>query len=129
VSLKDLKFSKLILAALFILTPLLGWLIFGERGLLHLYRAELDRQEYMDRIRSLAEENRAMLAEIERLRSDMKYIEHLARKELNMVKNNETVYRFGEQTRRPAPPGPEATEEDIGAGNDAGSKIPDRQPR
>jgi len=113
VSVKGLKISRLVLIALCVFTPLLGWLVFGERGLLHLYRAEIERQEHMDRIRILTEENKAMMDEIERLRNDMKYIEHLARKELNMVKENETVYRFGDQA------GTEAGAHGTEAGNDA----------
>jgi cell division protein FtsB len=122
VSIKNLNLSKLILIAFCMLIPLFSWLIFGERGLLHLYHAELDRQEYMDRIRSLAEENQALLAEIQRLRNDMKYVELLARKELNMVKENETVYRLGGSA------GHKNAANEIGAGNDSESGIPGRHP-
>lgn len=129
-SIKDLELSKLSLIALCVLAPLLGWLILGERGLLQLYHAEIERQEHLEKIRSLAEENRAMLAEIERLRSDMKYIESLARKELNMVKENETIYRFGNpigQASRTVES--ETAGKGTGADDYAGSRIPDRQPR
>ena len=56
----------------------------------------MERQAYLDNIRLLAEENRALLDEIHRLRSDMKYVESVARKELNLVKENEVIYRFEE---------------------------------
>jgi len=94
-----MKVSRLIIIALCALLPLLGWVIFGERGLLQLYHAELERQEHIERIHGLAEENRALMAEIERLRNDMEYIEYMARRELNMVRENETVYRFGNPAR------------------------------
>jgi cell division protein FtsB len=124
VSVKKWNFSKLILAAACILGPLLGWLVFGERGLLHLYRAELDRQEYIERIKQLSEQNQAMLDEIENLRNDMEYIEHLARTELNMVKKNEIIYRFGGQSGRPALAAPEDSEKIAGVEIDAESEIP-----
>lgn len=122
-NIRNLNLSRMILIAACVLAPLLGWLIFGERGLLHLYHAELDRQEHMERIRVLAEENRAMMAEIERLRNDMKYIEYIARKELNMVKPNETVYRFRNSADRPeGPADPETAANEIGADDDSGSR-------
>ncbi len=76
------------------LAPLLAWLGFGDNGLIHLYHKEMERQARVETIRQLAEENQSMLEEIRRLRTDMKYIESVARKELNLIKQNEIVYRF-----------------------------------
>lgn len=127
---KNLKLSRMILISIGVLAPLMVWLIFGERGLLHLYHAELERQEHMERIRTLAEENRAMMAEIERLRNDMKYIEQLARKELNMVKPNETIYRFRNSADRPEDlADTETSTKDLGADDDSGSRSRGRQAR
>ena len=82
------------------LGPLLAWLGFGDRGLFHLYRKEMERQAYVEKIRSLAEENQKMLEEIHRLRSDLNYVESVARKELNLIKPNELVYRFNDKKKR-----------------------------
>ncbi|MDY6973829.1 MAG: septum formation initiator family protein [Thermodesulfobacteriota bacterium] len=76
---------------------ILAWLGFGERGLIHLYRTEMERQEYVDRIRQLADENEVLLEEVRRLRTDMEYVESVARKQLNLVKPNEVVYRFSNE--------------------------------
>jgi len=124
VSVKKWNLSKLILAAACILGPLLGWLVFGERGFLHLYRAEQERQEYIEKIRQLSEQNQIMLDEIEKLRNDMDYIEHLARTELNMVKKNEIIYKFGERPERSAPSAQEDSEKMIGVAVDAESGLP-----
>jgi cell division protein FtsB len=80
--------------------PLLAWLGFGERGLIQLYRKEIERQAYVEKIRRLAEENQKMLEEIHRLRTDLSYVEAVARKELNLVKPNELVYRFNHEKER-----------------------------
>ena len=80
--------------------PLVAWLGFGNQGLVQLYRKEMERQAYVDTIRQLAEENQSMLEEIRRLRTDMKYVESVARKELNFVKQNEIVYRFDNDNTR-----------------------------
>lgn len=97
---KKKKFWKIPLIILCFLVPILVWLAFGERGLIHLYRTEMERQVYIDRIRQLAEENQALLEEIHRLRTDMKYVESVARKELNLIKQNEIVYRFDKEKNR-----------------------------
>jgi cell division protein FtsB len=124
VSVKKWNFPKLILVAACILGPLLGWLVFGERGLLHLYRAELERQEYIEKIRQLSEQNEIMLREIEELRNNMEYIEHLARTELNMVKKNEIIYKFGEPSDRPGATTAKDSEEPNGEKIHDGSELP-----
>ena len=97
---KKKRFLKFALIFLCFLGPLLAWLGFGDRGLIHLYRKEMERQAYVDTIRRLAEENQTMLEEINRLRTDMEYVESVARKELNLIKENEIVYRFDKNNTR-----------------------------
>lgn len=74
-----------------------AWLCFGDRGFIHLYRTEMDRQSHMARIRQLAEENQALLEEVHRLRNDMQYVESVVRKELNLIKKNQVIYRFAKE--------------------------------
>jgi len=81
----------------FFLAPIIYWLSFGEHGFVHLYRTEMKRQAYLARIQKLAEKNQALMEEVQRLRKDMKYVETVARDELNLVKKNEVIYRFREQ--------------------------------
>ena len=87
-----LKFSLL---ALLFLGLLVAWLGFGERGFIHLYRMDRERQTYLERINTLERENRELLDEIQRLRSDRDYVENLGRRELGLVKEDELMYRFG----------------------------------
>ena len=86
---------------LLIVSCLLGsigvWLCFGDRGLIHLYRTEMDRQIHLDKIRQLAAENQVLLEEVHRLRTDMEYVESVARRELNLIKKNEVIYRFARE--------------------------------
>jgi len=93
------KLWKYILISLAILAPFFAWLGFGERGLFHLYRTEMERQMYIDRIYLLAEENQSLLEEVNRLGTDMEYVESLARNDLNLVKPNEIVYRFKKEKK------------------------------
>jgi len=89
-----LKFSFL---ALIFLGLIAAWLGFGERGFIHLYRMEKDRQAYLLKIERLEKENQQLLEEINRLRSDKAYIESVARRELGLIKDNETIYRFNKK--------------------------------
>ena len=70
------------------------WLGFGERGFIHLYRMEKERQAYVHEIQKLEQENRELLEEINRLHSDREYIESQGRRELGLVKEGEVLYRF-----------------------------------
>ena len=83
------------------LAPVMAWLGFGEQGLIHLYRTEMERKAYVARIHKLAEENQALLEEVHRLRTDMEYIESVARKELSLIKKNEIIVRFDKKETRP----------------------------
>jgi cell division protein FtsB len=87
-----LKFSLL---ALLFLGLVLAWLGFGERGFIHLYRMDRERQTYLEKINKLERENRELLDEIQRLRSDREYVENLGRREMGLVKEDEIMYRFG----------------------------------
>jgi cell division protein FtsB len=88
---KAFRFTAL--GLLFILLMAL-WLGFGERGFIHLYRMEEERQEYAQKIQELERENRELLDEVDRLRSDRNYIEAQGRRELGLVKEGEILYRF-----------------------------------
>jgi len=72
----------------------MAWLGFGERGFINLHRIETERQAHLERIRLLNEENQALLNEINRLRTDLEYAESVARRELNLIRENEVIFRF-----------------------------------
>jgi cell division protein FtsB len=80
-----------------------AWLGFGERGFIHLYRMEKDRQAHMERIRKLEKENQTLLEEIRRLHTDRQYLESVARTELGLVKDDEILYRFSREEEKPPP--------------------------
>jgi len=87
-------FLKLSLLALLFVGLVAAWLGFGERGFIHLYRMDRERQAYLERIDNLERENRELLDEIQRLRSDREYVENLGRRDLGLVKDDELMYRF-----------------------------------
>ncbi|MEK7841998.1 MAG: septum formation initiator family protein [Deltaproteobacteria bacterium] len=68
--------------------------IFGDRGLVRIYKLSKERDSIKTYNEKIKEENTAMRDEIKRLKTDDKYIETIARKELGMVGKNELVYQF-----------------------------------
>ncbi len=75
-----------------------AWLWFGEGGFVRLYRSEAERQACIERIHNLAAENQELLNEVHLLRTDMQYLESVARRNLNLIKENEVVYRFDNES-------------------------------
>lgn len=84
----------------------MAWLGLGKTGFLNLYRMERERQSSLLQIQQLAQENQALLDEINRLRTDPEYIESVAKRELGLIKRNEVIYRFS-QEKKPAEKGPQ----------------------
>lgn len=94
------RLLKKILVAAGILAVVTAWLGFGESGFLHLYRMGAERREATERIRLLAGQNQALMEEINQLRTDLAYVESVARKELGLVRPNEVIYRFKREENR-----------------------------
>jgi len=99
-SVRSRKLVRLFLASLFIIGSVVVWLAFGQHGFIHLYRVGKERQACEQRIKKLVEENQALFDEIQRLRTDPEYVEHVVRKELGFVRENEIIYRF-QETKKP----------------------------
>lgn len=87
---------------IFFLGLIIGWLGFGERGFIHLYKMDKEREAYLEKIGELEQENQSLLEEIRRLRSDKEYIESVARSELGLIKDGEILYRFVRE-KKPVP--------------------------
>lgn len=106
---KVLKLALLILFLCFII----GWLSFGERGFIHLYKMDNEREAYLKRISDLEQEHQSLLEEIKRLRTDKAHIESLARRELGLIKDDEILYRFVREKERHPPTEPEEDNDQI----------------
>ena len=78
-----------------------GSAILGSDGLTRLLHLRAERQELGQAAVERLQANAALRAEIERLRSDPKYLESLARKRLGLVKPDEMAYRFRDADTEP----------------------------
>ena len=82
---------------LIIFVLLMGGLItFGNRGIVDNYRMKQKLNAVMKVNHEINLENTALKKTITLLRSDLSYIEMLARKDLGMVKKGDLVYRMSQ---------------------------------
>ena len=88
------SFVKGLVLVLCLMILLVAWLGLSKRGILRVYKMDLERQKYIDRIRALKKENKELLEEIRRLKKDPDYVERVARQELGLIRDNEVIYRF-----------------------------------
>ena len=92
------------LVALVLLNVLLV-IIFGDRGLVEVNRLKEERSRLLRDNRDLKAKNLSLHREIERLKTDSEYIEHVARQELGMIGRDEVIVRFntpdGKKADRP----------------------------
>ncbi|WP_449244560.1 FtsB family cell division protein [Desulfobacca acetoxidans] len=93
-------------------------LLFGNKGLYHLYQLRQERERLFQANLSLKDENERLVKTIDRLQNDREFIEDTIRKELNFIKKNEVIYQLAPEvgsgpkvTQAPAlgpPPNPTA---------------------
>jgi cell division protein FtsB/cell division protein DivIC len=87
--------KKPILLLILISLLILGlFTFFGEKGIFHLFRLQKELARMNEINLKLDEENQNLREEVKRLKSDKRYIEEIARKELGMVKEGEIIYQF-----------------------------------
>jgi cell division protein FtsB len=68
--------------------------IIGERGAIHLWRLRGEKNRIDEQNYRLQKENEVLRQRILRIRHDNRYLEKLAREELNMARPGEVIYRF-----------------------------------
>jgi cell division protein FtsB len=88
------RLTALLLLSCVILLTLMGLTIWGERGLLTMWRKQRAVAELVQDIEAIERENARLAHEIQHLRNDMGHIETIAREELGLVKSNELVFEF-----------------------------------
>ena len=88
-------YNKGVLVTILLLASvMIFFTFFGDKGLLQVYRLRRELREIERVTMELRQENERLRAEIGNLRTNKKYIEELARRELGLVKKGEIVYQF-----------------------------------
>jgi len=86
--------KRVLITVLMLVLVMIFFTFFGEKGLLQVYRLRKELKEIERVNMELRQENERLRAEIGNLRTNKKYIEELARRELGLVKKGEIVYQF-----------------------------------
>jgi cell division protein FtsB len=73
---------------------LLGFALFGDRGILHMMKLSGQKADLSQKLAEFETQNEELRTEITALRSDRHYIERIARTELGMVRDDELVFQF-----------------------------------
>lgn len=89
---KPHRFILYVLSALLVTLSL--FTVFGERGGLHLWRLWQEKKRLEEKNFLLQRENESLRERVYRLRHDDRYLEKIAREELNLVRPGEIIYRF-----------------------------------
>ena len=99
---ETLRQRVVVIAAAAVSTALIAVVLFGSRGLLHLRTLTTEQDDLGKRIALLLHENEQLRTRIQRLRTDDRTLERLAREQLGFTRPGEVIYRFG--NRRDAEP-------------------------
>ncbi len=88
------RYRRIFIPIFLIVSVMIFFTVFGDKGLLQVYRLRRELKEIERVNRELQQENERLRAEINNLRTNKKYIEELARRELGLVKKGEIIYQF-----------------------------------
>jgi cell division protein FtsB/cell division protein DivIC len=86
--------GRLNLWPLALVVLLLGFALFGERGIMHMLKLTGQKAVLSEKLAEFETQNEELRAEISALRNDRHYIERIARTELGMVRDGELVFQF-----------------------------------
>lgn len=72
------------------------FILFGNNGLFDLRLLKQEKNRLIEKNDGLNQKNLLLYREIERLKNDLEYVEHMARQELGMVGQDEVVVKINE---------------------------------
>jgi cell division protein FtsB len=89
--------GRLNLWPLALIALILGFALFGDRGILHMLKLAGQQTTLTQKLADIEAQNEGLREEIKALRSDRRYIERIARTELGMVRDDELVFQFNDR--------------------------------
>src|SRR5262249_42893331 len=78
------------------LLAMMAFTVWGDRGLLAMWRTQRELERLVREIEIVEQKNATLSREVQRLRSDLSYIEKIAREELGLVRPGEIVFEFAD---------------------------------
>ena len=96
-----MKLKKNLLGALSLIGVLMVLVfIFGDHGLLQLYKLKKEKNKIQEHISNFREEKEKLVSEKHRLENDIDYIEKLAREKYRMAKPGEKVFKVIDSNKK-----------------------------
>ena len=93
----DTKHSILISLAILLLSAMVLFMVFGDRGLADLRNLKQERDAVLEENQAMDRQNLGMYREINRLERDLTYIEKVAREDLGMIAKDEVIIKTTRQ--------------------------------
>lgn len=94
------KRQKITLMVIFVaMFNLLLVVFFGDNGLIELKRLQRRHAALVQENEGLSQENARMYSSIDRLKNDPDYIENIARQELGMIRSDELIFKFKDDSK------------------------------
>jgi cell division protein FtsB len=85
-----------------IVAVILGFALFGNRGILHIFKLKRQQADLQQQLSQVEAVNAGLRQEIASLSTDRRHLERMARSQLGMVRDDEVVYQFSSKIR-PSP--------------------------
>ncbi len=100
-TLSPLQRSRLVKIMVILIIVAVSWLLFApEMGLISMHRERSRLEALQQQKNSLEQENAALRQEIERIENDIEYFEKIAREKHGLLKKNEILFDFGEDSKK-----------------------------
>ncbi len=109
-----IKQRLMILGACFLLVALFLMILFGDKGFYDYMFLKKQYKEIETENEVIDGEGRRVYEVIKRLRTDLDYVEEIARQQLGMIKENEVVYQFPNEESPKENPGTETSKMNTG---------------
>ncbi len=77
-----------------VMTVLAFLILYGKNGFMDVHRLRLQEKAIISENNAINQANTVLERKVDRLKSDISYIEYIARHELGMVAKDELVFRF-----------------------------------
>ncbi len=80
-----------------IIIVILGFVLFGNRGVIQRINLEMEKQQMIERVREVEQETENLEELLQKVSDDDEFIEQIARERYGMIRSGETVYRIAEE--------------------------------
>ncbi len=80
-----------------IVAVILGFILFGNRGVIQRVNLEIEKQHMTEQIKEAEAETEHLREKLEQVAQDDAFIEKIARERYGMIRSGETVYRIAEE--------------------------------